>query len=335
MIDRELWQKKERLIELARGYRASRVLITAFNLGLFQHLSEGPQTLEEIGFRLYLPERSLGRLLEACRALGLVERVDQRSYANSQLAHLFLEEDQPLYIGHALRLEDHFFHRWLKLDETIMSGGSLSRYEQQSEYKDWTRLFILGMHELAQGPAEALADRLDLAGRGRLCDVGAGSGAFSIALVRKNPGLHAFLFDLPPVLEVSAKIVADSGLANRIILQPGDYHRDEFVPESDVVLFSGILLSESEKSCQRLLRKAYRSLLPSGLVVIRDFMLDERGGPLEATLFSLQMLMETEAGACHREHEVTYWVREAGFEVSTIERMPMLERSTLIVGRKP
>jgi len=322
-------------MELARGYRASRVLITAFNLGLFQQLSEGPQTLEEIGSALSLPEYSLVRLLEACIALGLVERVGQRSYTNSPLAHLFLEEGQPLYIGHAIQLEDHFFHRWLELEEAIQSGRRLPPSERLFEGESWTRLFILGMHELAQGPAVALADRLDLAGHRKLCDVGAGSGAFSIAFVRKNPHLHAFLFDLAPVLETSAKIVADSGLIDRVTLQPGDYHKDEFVPESDVVLFSGIFLSESEESCQRLLRKAYRSLLPGGLVVIRDFMIDDRGGPLDAALFSLQMLMETEAGACHREYEVACWVREAGFEVSTIERMPMPERSASIVGRKP
>ncbi|MFQ5408550.1 MAG: methyltransferase, partial [Anaerolineales bacterium] len=119
-------------------------------------------------------------------------------------------------------------------------------------------------------------------------------------------------------------------------LQPGDYHEDEFGPpdSNDVVLFSGVLNAEGEESCVRLLRKAHRSLAPGGLLVVRDYLLDETGGAQVAALFSLHMMLVTEHGQTHFEADMAEWVSRAGFQNPTIKHMPAPDESTLVIAVK-
>jgi len=213
-------------------------------------------------------------------------------------------------------------------------GGQSSDEEWSSEA--WAQKFIWAMHDRAVGKAELLAEHLDLAGRKQLYDVGGGSGAFSVALVRHNPGLRAAVFDVPTTLPITRAVIEGSDVSERITLQPGDYHEDEFgeAESNDVVLFSGVLNAEGEESCLRLLGKAHRALAPGGLLVVRDYLLDEQGGSQVAALFSLHMMMVTEHGQTHSEAEMLDWAAQAGFQDPTLQHMPAPDESTLVMAWK-
>ena len=214
------------------------------------------------------------------------------------------------------------------------SGGDLRGDEWSDEA--WAQKFIWAMHDRAVGKAELLAEQLDLAGRRQLYDVGGGSGAFSVALVRRNPDLRATVFDVPTTLPITRQVVDASGVGGRITLQPGNYHQDEFgeAATNDVVLLSGVLNAEGQASCMRLLGKAYRSLTPGGLIVIRDYLLNEAGGPLVPALFSLHMSKVTDHGQTHSEAEMMNWVAQAGFTNRTLKQMPAPDESTLVLAWK-
>jgi hypothetical protein len=64
---------------------------------------------------------------------------------------------------------------------------------------------------------------------------------------------------------------------------------------------------------------------------VQDFILNpDKTGPQHAALFSLNMLVATDAGASYSEFEYTQWMKAAGF--TEIYRINLPGPSGLIVG---
>ena len=100
----------------------------------------------------------------------------------------------------------------------------------------------------------------------------------------------------------------------------------------DLVLLSQVTHAFGPGENRDLLRRCYRALVPSGRIVIHDFILEEdKTAPKWAALFSLNMLVGTERGASYSESEYAAWLRETGFQDVSRVRLPGL--SGLIVGR--
>jgi hypothetical protein len=72
-------------------------------------------------------------------------------------------------------------------------------------------VFWEAMHSLSTFTARALGRAIDLSGPRRLLDVGGGSAAFDIELCRRYPDLTATVYALPPVAEIAAAKVTQSG----------------------------------------------------------------------------------------------------------------------------
>ena len=87
----------------------------------------------------------------------------------------------------------------------------------------------------------------------------------------------------------------------------------------------------SEEQNRDIFRRARRALAPNGRLVVQDFILNpDKTGPQYAALFSLNMLVGTEAGASYSEAEYTDWMKAAGF--AEVRRINLPGPSDLIVG---
>jgi ubiquinone/menaquinone biosynthesis C-methylase UbiE len=151
--------------------------------------------------------------------------------------------------------------------------------------------FIRAQHAGSMGPAVMLARNFELAGAGRLLDVGGGSGAFSIALCQRNPELRATVLDFPNVIDVAQRFVSEAELAHRIDYIRADAVNGAWPPGQDVILMSYLLSAVAASSFPLLLTKAWDALQPGGRLLIHDFMLDdEETGPALAALWFLQYL---------------------------------------------
>jgi hypothetical protein len=87
----------------------------------------------------------------------------------------------------------------------------------------------------------------------------------------------------------------------------------------------------SEEQNREIFRRAHQALAPNGRLVVQDFILNpEKTGPQHAALFSLNMLVGTDAGASYSELEYTQWMRSAGF--AEVCRIGLPGPSDLMVG---
>ena len=198
---------------------------------------------------------------------------------------------------------------------------------------NWLESFIAAMHDRAHRHASSVVAMIDLSRVSRILDVGGGSGAYAMAFMRAKDGLRAMVFDLPNMVPLTQKYIAEEGLSDKVGTVVGDYHTDDLGSGFDLVFLSAIIHSNSPKQNQALIDKACRALNPGGKLVIQDFIMDEdRTTPAFGAFFALNMLVGTEAGDTYTEREVQRWMGEAG--LTNIHRKDTEIGTTLMIGEK-
>jgi ubiquinone/menaquinone biosynthesis C-methylase UbiE len=311
-------------------FQQSRVLLTAFELGLFTALGEGALTPVEASRVLQADLRATSRLMNALVAMGYLDKQGTR-YANGAFAARHLAAGRPGYMA-GLMHSVHLWKTWSTLTGAVRAGRSVATRESGEAGERWREAFIAAMHwrGVQQAPVEIAL--LDLGRVRRMLDVGGGSGAYAMACVRAHPGLEAVVFDLPEILPITRRYVEEAGLAGHVRLVAGDLTTDDLGRDFDFVLISSIVHSFPPEENRRLVAKAARALTPGGQVVVRDFLMDEdRSGPLLSALFALNMLVGTEAGDTYTESEIRGWMEAAG--LGGVGRIDTASGASLVVGR--
>jgi hypothetical protein len=294
------------LHDLTWAYRAARVLQVANSLGIFTVLSVKRLSAQQISTAVNGKPEMIQKLLIACTAMGLLEKTGGE-YKNTGIAQKYLVSGQPLYQGDIIAHAASVWNFWSGLEEQTVLDAS-----HQSSKHDEHRNFIMGMHNIAVvGRAQIFIDSVDLSGRKRLFDVGGGPGTYSIAACKRYPQLTAVVFDLPGTIAITREVIAGERLKDRISVQEGSWDRDSFEEGNDVVLLSNVLHGPSSNARVKL-RKARDSLIVGGLLVIQEFLLnDKKTGPLIPALFNIMV-------GSYSEGELLSLLEEEGFAEANV-----------------
>jgi predicted O-methyltransferase YrrM len=317
------------------SWQAARVLMTANRLGIFQALGEAALTAEQVAQRCDAHPRSTAFLLNACVALGFLHKEGER-YANTTEALEALIPGKPNYLGDAIKHDEWLWNVWTHLDEAIRTNRPVRQRAQPPAGPQSWREFSQGMHNLAMRSAPILAESLDLSDKRQLLDCGGGAGTYSIFLARRYPRLRAVVFDLPETIKLAEEVIAESGLTDRIATRAGNYFADDLGEGYDVVFLSAVLHSIAADGRRLLLDRCHRSLVSGGWLVVHEILIDPEGtSPLQATLFSLNMLVNNGEGRSYSGQEIMALMRESGFVPrETRSLLPPLVTS-LVIGEKP
>ena len=308
-----------RLLQVSGSYWETCTLHAAVKVDLFTLLGDDSLDGEEIAGRPEGDLRGVSMLLNALTVMGLLSRSDGK-YTNTPAARSFLSRDSARYLGHMIRHHHHLVESWARLDQAVLSGEPI-RERPTFAPEEFLESFLLGMHTLAMQLAPNVVEAVDLSGRNRLLDLGGGPGTYAIHFCLKNPGLTATVFDLPTSQPTAEKTIDGFGLADRVDFQSGTYLADTLPGGYDVAWLSHILHGEGPEGCRVIIDKAVSALQPGGMIVVHEFVLDDRsGGPLFPALFSLNMLLSTASGQAHSEKEIRDMLAGAG--VRKIRRLP-------------
>jgi SAM-dependent methyltransferase len=328
------------IMGLGLGFWGSKTLLSAIELGVFPALADGPLSLEELREILGIHRRSASDFFDALVALGMLRR-DAAGYSNTPETDLFLDPAKPSYMGGILEMANHrLFGFWDSLTEALNTG------EPQNEAKagggnyfadiyaepDRLHSFLTGMSGLSIGASLALADAFPWELHQRFCDLGTAQGMAPAKIAQRHPHLTGIGFDLPPVGPVFEDFITRQGLAGRVRFAGGDFFTDP-LPEADVYLMGHILHDWSLPEKQALLRRAYDSLPDGGALIVYDAVIDdERRSNAFGLLMSLNMLIETPAGADYTGADCQAWMRAAGFRETYVK--PLVGPDSMVVGLK-
>ncbi len=319
------------ILEMATSFQRSRVLLTAYELGLFTVINEEWKTSAEVAAAIEADPRATDRLMNALTALGLLQKRDGR-FTNSPAAARLLVKGRPDYMA-GLAHTAHLWQTWSGLTDAVRRGTGIAGDEVNQRGDEWLRAFIGAMHWRAKQMADPLVGLLDLSGASRVLDVGGGSGAFSMAFVRAGRGINAVVFDLPNVVPITRSYVESAGYGGQISTVVGDYRTDDLPAGFDLVFLSAIVHANSVEENRRLIRKSAAAAVPGGQVVVLDqIMNDDRTAPLPGAMFALNMLVGTGGGDTYTEAEVRGWMQEAG--LGNVRRVDTPFNNALMIGAK-
>ena len=325
------------IMQLALAYRSSAALFAAAELDVFGVLAEGPKTAEEVARARQCAEAPMRLLLETCAMVGLLTAANGR-YSNSPVVDAFLVPGRPAYSANGLKYAEDLYPAWGRLTDLVRTGRPPMTPETiLGDDKAKTRAFVLAMHERAHGIGSILPHLPDLTGRRRLIDIGGGPGTYSVALVKRTPGLRATVLDVPGVLEVTRELVEASGVADRITLLPGDYLKSSFGAGYDTALLSGMMHRETPASCQLLLRKTFEAFESGGLAIVSDVFFDDdsKRTPPFTVSFALNMMLTSAEGSAHANTEMAAWMADVGFRHIEIRKLPPPNAHSLVLGTRP
>jgi len=284
-------------------YLRAAVVRAAGELRLWEAL---PASAEEAAGKLGLKSaRRLRRLLDALALFGIARREAGVFYARSHHPSAPVPDAGWGRLAEVIRTDR-------PVAEPGISGAGAP---------DELRRFHDHLFEIGAAPARELWAALQP--EGPLLDLGGGSGAWSAAF----PG-EATLADTPAVLALSQ---APRARALTLDLLNGIYPGDQ-----GVVLLCNVLHLFGEADCTALVAKAAGALRPSGLLVVKDLLVEpDRAGPSEGVLFALNMALFTEAGDVHDPPTIERWLRQAGLAAPRRLLLTTSPGSLVLAAAKP
>lgn len=322
-----------RLQNIAQAYAQSATLMAGVELGLFTAIERGAGTFDEVAAALNLHPTSAERLMVMCAATGLLETVDSR-YRNVPDVARYLVEDSSRYAGPWMLFTKHRWNEWGRLVEHLRSQslsvlGDIAEYsvEQARDYHEAT--FSIGL-----GAGRLFNRQVDLTGRKKILDLGGGSGCYSIIAAQAYPQLEAIIFELPSVVVVANEFIAQHGLADRVKAVVGDFTRDAFPTDVDVVIMASNLPMYGRDIMAAIIARAHACLLPGGeMHLIGETLNEEKSGPIGPAFWGMGQAVEETTGLAHSISECLGYFESAGFvEVMANDFIPgTLQR---IVGKK-
>jgi SAM-dependent methyltransferase len=319
----------DRIVEIASGFQASKLLFAAVEAELFSALAQGPATLIELAERTDRPSRTIRILADGMVALGLLEH-DGGGYRNAAVADVYLSGKTPADLRPALRFWNRLsYERWRYLDECVVSGrpagGEFALTPEEQT------IFSEGIEAFTAGAAHALAATYDFARHRRILDLGGGTGSFLRAILGRHLNLSGTLFEQPSVTAVARQRRAELG--DRLTVVEGDLLTDDIPRDHDVVLMANVVHYFAPEANIALLRRLRAHAAPEARLLLVDFWMDAtHTEPVAAALMSGEFLVNTGDGVSYSVDEARDWLARSGWHALT--HIPLAGPQSLIVAER-
>ena len=279
-------------------YRAPS-LSAALELGIFEALDQEPASPKTLAERLGYSERALTALLPMLMALGFLNR-RAGDYQLTEAARHYMLSDSAYFWGpfFARNSKELLPHKML-LTAVRGAGEAATKmpvegWESGHIDVEMAREVTAFMHCHSMPAAVGLARHPEVAGIGRLLDVGGGSGCFAIALAAAHAEMRCTVMELPTICDVAKEYIAAAGLQDRVDTVTVDMFRQPWPRGYDAMFFSNVFHDWNMQTCAELAAKAFEALPSGGRILLHEMLLDDGGAaPLPAVAFSLLMAMGT------------------------------------------
>ncbi|NXW10595.1 ASML protein, partial [Fregetta grallaria] len=254
-----------KILELMDGFRASKALFVASKLKMFDHLKDkGPLKAVDIANEVGTSVCGTERLLDACAALGLLEKTAQ-GYSNTDSANTYLTSDGEYSLhGYIIHSNDHLWPLFTNLESAVKEGSRQNHraFGKKAEdlFKDYyhsqevKQRFMAAMHSIAHLTARDVATAFDLSQFKSACDLGGCTGALAHELVQIYPNLKVTVFDLPEVIANISYFQPSGQHTAQVTFVSGDFFKDN-LPEADLYILSRVLHDWPDEKIHMLLSK--------------------------------------------------------------------------------
>lgn len=320
----------ELIAQLATSFMATRHLIAAVEVGLFEALGDDALDLDALAARIAVPERTARICADAMVALGLLER-DGPRYRNGAVAGAYLTGRGAGDLRPFVRYADVSYRAWADFTGAIRAGrgtGFVTHLDPEGQ-----RVFSAGVESVTAGSAVALADSYEFGQHRRLLDLGGGTGSFLVRILSRHPALECGLFELPHVVALARAKLNAQAPGGRVRFYEGNMLRDRLPTGYDVFLLAHVIHVFTPEHNRDLLTRVYASAPSGARLLLVDFWTDPtHTQPVFAALMAGEWLMGRGEGNVYSEDEIHDLLAATGWVMAG--RRPLAGPASLVVAQR-
>uniref|UniRef100_A0AAY4AB45 Acetylserotonin O-methyltransferase n=1 Tax=Denticeps clupeoides TaxID=299321 RepID=A0AAY4AB45_9TELE len=316
-----------KLLEYFNGFRISKVIFSACELGVFDLLlqSQKPVSAAEVAQNLGTSGDGMERLLDVLVGIEILEVEHTEGtayYSSTDVANLYLAKSSPKSLHDMIIYQSQtIYPLWNTMVDAVREGKNQNEktFGLSSEdifsaiYRsDEEMLKFMGlMNSTWVIDGHDVVTAFDLSGFKSVLDLGGCSGGLARELAKVYPASAVTVLDLPNVVQVAKRHFSEGDAA--VHFQEGDFF-DGDIPAADLYILARIIHDWKEDKCLQLLKKNHSCCPPGGgVLLVESLLFENRRGPIMAQIFSLNMLVQTEG----KEHPPSYYMQllnRAGFQ---------------------
>lgn len=274
--------------------------------GMFETLEDKPQTVEELAAGTGCDPRAIWTVAEALVTLGYLEHADNKLKLTGEAYAILFDQNSEQYTGFSFMHSYNLYSAWLQLPEVLKTGQPAKKMDGAGISKD----FIVAMSHFAKKAAPEIVDYClqGLPPGTRVLDVGGGPLTLAIEFAQK--GAVVTVLDLPDVIDM---MQPELDPALPISMVKGDFTTGLPRGPFDLVYLGNVCHIYGEKENRKLFTAAANELERGGRLIINDMI---RGTGGFASIFAVNMLINTESGGTWTYEQYQTWLQDAGFAVA-------------------
>lgn len=302
-------------------------------LDLFTPLTDGPMKVVELAQALDVGSTKLENLLYSLVDAGLLT-VEGEYFSNTPESNHFLVRGKPTYMGERHQSFSLQWNSTLKTAESIRTGAAQAKVDFQDMTSEQEELVYRGLHPTTLAAGRILPTMYDFSAYRTLLDLGGGSGGLAIGVTEECPDIHATVGDLPGVLAITQRFIAEAGTKDRISVMAADVLSGSINGLFDAVVMCNLIQVFSQDQARTAIKNVIKAVEPGGDLYIVGRVLDDgRLSPASALNGNLFFLNIYDGGQAYTERQHRDWLAEAGFE--SIKRDIIPDGRSVIVACRP
>ena len=289
------------LRQMVLAMRLSRALYVAAELGIADHLENGPMSSAALAAATSTHAGALRRLMRALSVANVFAETSPDSFSLTELGdRLRVGHPQSMRAGMMFLCGPLRWEMWSDLLRCVRTGApALERLPGQTifnTYADRPDEFAIAneaMRAFTRLHSRAILDAFDFSRFQTLMDVGGGTGEMLAAILAVTPGLRGTLVDLPDVIADAPEVLDRHGVADRCTLASADF----FVglpAGADAILLKQVVHDWDDGEAVALLTCCQQAMPADGVLLILERVMPEiaeHGAPIESFLLDLEMLV--------------------------------------------
>ncbi|XP_048453836.1 probable bifunctional dTTP/UTP pyrophosphatase/methyltransferase protein [Rhincodon typus] len=285
-----------KIADLMNGFKASKVLLTASTLKVFDALStQDGLDVSEIAQRLETSLDGTKHLLDACVSLHLLEKAPGTSqmYKNTQLANTYLVSSSESSLhDYIIYVNDHTWPHFTHLASAIKKGTDRTQADDLFQNSEQTPSFISAINCLIKVTGNDTVLAFDLSSFKTACDIGY-AGVLVYEMANAYQDMTFVVFNQPQMLEKIKCYQPQRQSLCQISFREGDIFKDD-LPEADLYILSNILHCWNEDEFDLILSRLSQKCKPGcGLLLVELVLYDQKNMSSRAVLQSLSTFVQS------------------------------------------
>ena len=331
------------VFDLMAGFVYSQILLGCVRINLFEHLANGPLTIDELATKVDLPFKGLERLLLGAQAINLIETRQGRFALGtlgaplvgnqallSMIEHhsaLYQDLRDPITLLRGDLKEKALESYWPYITDHSEELKSLSDVEKVAQYSEL-------MSASLPLVADEIIDAYNFNQHHCLLDIGGGQGTFISLLSPHTKNLRFKLFDLPGVATLAQEKLNTRLGQGRVQCIGGDFFNDPIPTGADIVTLIRVIFDHDDSRVKQLLKSIYQSLPVGGKLLIAEPMADTPELPAMGQAYFGFYLLAMGRGRPRSVQEITNFLSEAGFKKTKPIKNMMKINAQIVMAEK-